>query len=105
MFYKTTYLSPLGNIMIAGDGKSVSGVWLEGQKYFADTVLQDMKEKDDIPVFIKTKEWLDRYFAGEKPSIDELPLAPQGNRPAKGNTSLCKCFYGYNIDGVCDRLS
>ena len=46
MFYKTTYLSPLGNIMIAGDGKSVSGVWLEGQKYFADTVLQDMKEKD-----------------------------------------------------------
>ena len=37
MFYKTTYLSPLGNIMIAGDEKSVSGVWLEGQKYFADT--------------------------------------------------------------------
>ncbi len=98
MFYKTTYLSPLGNIMIAGDGKSVSGVWLEGQKYFADTVLQDMKEKDDIPVFIKTKEWLNRYFAGENPSIDELPLAPQGNsfRQAVWKI-LCEIPYGKTI--------
>jgi methylated-DNA-[protein]-cysteine S-methyltransferase len=38
-----------------------------------------MVEKDNIPGFAETKNWLDRYFAGKKPSISELQLAPIGS--------------------------
>lgn len=27
----------------------------------------------------RTKKWLDRYFAGERPSVTELRLAPEGS--------------------------
>ena len=51
---------------------------MKGQKYFGDTVKGEMHPKDDLPVFQKAKDWLDRYFQGQKPSISELPLAPIG---------------------------
>lgn len=95
MFYKTTYLSPLGELMIASDGQNILGVWLKGQKYFAITVSEEMEEKDDIPVFVKTKKWLNRYFAGQKPSINELPLAPSGNEFRQNVWKLlCEIPYG-----------
>ena len=37
-----------------------------------------MEPADDLPVFTQAKGWLDRYFAGERPAIGELPLAPNG---------------------------
>lgn len=77
--YKTDYASPIGNIMLASDGKSLVGAWIEGQKYFAQSIKSELIEKDDLEIFELTKNWLDRYFAGEQPDISELPLAPQGN--------------------------
>ena len=38
MYYSTSYLSPLGLITMASDGDRLIGVWLEGQKYFAETI-------------------------------------------------------------------
>jgi len=86
MYYSTIYQSPIGAITLAcdGDGKNLVGLWTEGQKYHGDTIPETMVEKNDIPLFDKTKKWLDRYFAGEKPSIDELPLAPIGGEFRQG---------------------
>lgn len=78
MFYKTDYNSPVGNITLGADGEHIVGLWIKGQKYFADTVKEKMFQNDDLPVFQKAKNWLDRYFRGEKPEISELPLAPKG---------------------------
>ena len=78
MFYKTDYNSPVGNITLGADGEHIVGLWIKGQKYFADTVKEKMFQNDDLPVFQKAKNWLDRYFCGEKPEISELPLAPKG---------------------------
>ena len=33
---------------------------------------------DCRPILEQTKNWLDRYFAGQAPSPDELPLRPEG---------------------------
>jgi methylated-DNA-[protein]-cysteine S-methyltransferase len=95
MYYSTTYLSPVGLITLACDGDNLVGLWLEGQKYHGDTIFEAMIEKDDIPVFDAAKKWLDRYFAGEKPTISELPIAPMGGdfRKAVWNI-LCKIPYG-----------
>ena len=78
MYYSTTCLSPIGVITLASDGDHLVGLWMEGQKYHGASIPEPMIPKDDIPVFTVTKSWLDRYFAGEKPSASELPLAPIG---------------------------
>ncbi len=78
MFYSTTYESPLGKITLAGHGDSLVGLWLERQKYYGGTVTDELIQDDGMPVFKKTKDWLDRYFAGKKPECSELNLAPNG---------------------------
>jgi methylated-DNA-[protein]-cysteine S-methyltransferase len=79
MYYKTTYSSPVGTITLASDGNNLVGLWNEGQKYHGGSIPGEMTEKSDIPVFGAAKRWLDRYFAGEKPAINELPIAPIGS--------------------------
>lgn len=62
------YDSPLGGITEASDGKSLIGLWFDGQKYFADTLDSDYEEKR-LPVFEQTDRWLDIYFSGRKPDF------------------------------------
>ena len=84
MFYSTTYPSPIGIITLACNGDNLVGLWTEGQKYHGGTIPEAMIENNDMPIFIIAKKWLDRYFAGEKPGISELPLAPIGGEFRQG---------------------
>lgn len=92
MQYTTSYHSPFGEITIACDseGKNLVGVWLEGQKYAGGTLSKTVTTEDSLPLFQKTKNWLDRYFAGEKPGISELPLAPVGSEFRQGVWSILR---------------
>lgn len=78
MYYSTTYLSPVGEITLACDGVNLAGLWLAGQKYHGDTISEEMTKRVNLPIFNATRNWLDRYFSGQKPAITELPLAPVG---------------------------
>ena len=96
MFYYTTYKSPIGQITLACDKKeNLAGLWIEGQKYFLDTVGSEIIENDKLEILNATKSWLDRYFKGERPEISELSLAPIGNdfRQRVWHI-LCKIPYG-----------
>ena len=95
MFYSTYYLSPVGRLKLASDGRSLVGLWIEGQKYFGGTVRDEMVEEDRLDLFDSAVEWLDRYFSGERPAPDELPLAPAGGafRQAVWEI-LCQIPYG-----------
>lgn len=66
--YTSHYSSPLGGITLASDGKALTGLWFDGQKYFADTLAQEHK-RASLPVFVQTKEWLDLYFKGKEPGF------------------------------------
>lgn len=79
MLYTTCYTSPVGRLLLAGDEKNLTGLWLEGQKYFGSTLPEKTLEKDDAPALKAAVAWLDRYFAGDKPASAELPLAPAGS--------------------------
>ena len=68
MQYISYYESPLGRILLAGDGRSLTGLWFEGQKYFGDTLTKDREEMEP-DFFRKTKEWLDKYFSGKEPDF------------------------------------
>ena len=79
MYQITVVSSPIGELTLASDGTALTGLWLEGQKYFGGTTGQELATgQPDLPVFQAARAWLDRYFAGEKPSSLELPLAPAG---------------------------
>ena len=66
MEYIHHYDSPLGGITIASDGKDLTGLWFDGQKYFADTLEKDHEAKA-LPVFDQADRWLDIYFSGKAP--------------------------------------
>ena len=95
MFYSTTYSSPIGKITLACDGVNLADLWFEGQKYFGASIPEKMTKNNDIPVFTAAKNWLDRYFAGGKPAVSELPLAPIGSEfRQKVWKMLCEIPYG-----------
>lgn len=68
MQYIYKYQSPIGGITIASDGDSLTGLWFDGQKYFAASLSPEHEEKA-LPVFEQTKEWLDCYFSGKNPGF------------------------------------
>ena len=49
MFYSSYYNSPVGRLLLASDGANLTGLWIEKQKYYADTAPDDIREKDDLP--------------------------------------------------------
>ncbi len=95
MYYTTDYTSPVGHLTMASDGDSLTGLWLEGQKYFCGAVKERMLPKNNLVIFDAAKKWLDRYFAGKKPAISELSLAPAGgNFRQEIWKLLCEIPYG-----------
>ena len=68
MDYTYHYTSPIGGITVASNGESLTGLWFDGQKYFASTLSQRHVEKQ-LPVFDRTCEWLDLYFSGKSPDF------------------------------------
>ena len=95
MIYKTYYDSPVGKILLASKDNKLIGLWIEGQKYYLGNLKEEMQEKDDEEILVKTKKWLDRYFNGKKPKISELDLAPIGSDFAKNVWKiLCEIPYG-----------
>ena len=97
-FFQTNYSSPLGDISIASDGENIVGLWLDGQKYFQETIREEMIFREDLPVFAVAKDWLNGYFAGEKMDIIGLPLAPAGSEFRQEVWKiLCEIPYGKMI--------
>lgn len=68
MDYTHHYDSPLGGITLASDGKALTGLWFDGQKYFGETLGKVYGQKD-LPVFELADQWLDIYFAGKAPDF------------------------------------
>ena len=61
MIYTCKYKSPLGEILLAADEIGLTGLWFEGQKYFANT-LPDERILQETEILAETKKWLDIYL-------------------------------------------
>ena len=73
--YSTDYTSPLGEMLIAGDGEAICGVWFYDQKHFPST---DFIKNDDLTIVKQGKVWFDDYFKGLNPEIT-FKLKPHGS--------------------------
>ncbi len=72
MQYTSHYQSSLGPILLAADADGLTGLWFEGQKYFA-LHLPAEREEQETPILAQTRRWLDIYFSGEEPDFS-VPL-------------------------------
>ena len=98
MMVKTEYASPVGKLTLVSDGENLTGLWMAGQKYFAAGIPTNLPVCDDLPVFLQARDWLDRYFSGERPLPGELPLAPQGSAFRQSVWRiLCEIPYGQTV--------
>ena len=79
MIYTYKYKSPLGHILLAADEVGITGLWFEGQKYFADLPDLNVNGKDHENDILKDAiRWLNIYFSGKNP--DFMPaLHPIGS--------------------------
>ena len=96
MEYINHYHSPLGEILLAADDIGLTGLWFEGQKYFARHLDEEHTEKE-MACFDAAKEWLDTYFSGRKPDV-VIPLHLKGTDfQQKVWSILCNIPYGKTI--------
>jgi len=77
--YYTIIPSPLGDLTLSSDGEYLTGIWNYNQKYHGlDCLYKDMQRKDDLAIFADTANWLEKYFAGEKPAICDIKISLSG---------------------------
>lgn len=95
MIYCMEYKSPVGILTASCSDSAVIGLWIAGQKYFGDSLREELISTKQHPILGQATDWLDRYFAGKHPSPSELPLAPTGNEFRQIVWKLlCKIPYG-----------
>lgn len=75
MYFKTSYVSPLGKIILLGCNDGLVGVWFENQKYIEKlSSFQNVVETNHFDLLEQTKKWLDDYFLGLNPSPQTLKI-------------------------------
>lgn len=77
MVYTCTYKSKLGDILLAADKIGLTGLWFTGQKYYANTLL-DEHISQETQILAEAKKWLDIYFFGKEPTFTPQ-LHPAGS--------------------------
>ncbi len=77
MTYIQHYHSPLGGILLAADEIGLTGLWFDGEKYFADNLPAEHIEQE-TPVLSAAVRWLNIYFSGKEPDFTP-PLHPIGS--------------------------
>ena len=81
--YACDYEDPLGKMLLAAYETRLVVARLYGQREFSRGLEGAEKsaetgEPADSPVLLVARCWLDAYFAGERPGVVDVPLAPRG---------------------------
>lgn len=74
--YFTNVKSPIGQLLLTGDGESLTGLYMADANDYADK--REPRQRND-DAFAEVTSQLAEYFAGERRDFD-LQLAPQGTK-------------------------
>ena len=77
MMYTLHYDSPLGGILLAADEIGLTGLWFDGEKYFADGLDPEHTAQETL-ILREAKRWVDVYFSRQEPNFTP-PLHPIGS--------------------------
>lgn len=68
MQYTAAYQSSVGDVLLAADETGLTGLWFEGEKFYALSLDPEHEERE-TPIFAITRRWLDIYFSGYEPDF------------------------------------
>ena len=68
MQYPAAYQSSVGDVLLAADETGLTGLWFEGEKFYALSLDPEHEERE-TPIFAITRRWLDIYFSGHEPDF------------------------------------
>ena len=66
MMYKDYYTSPIGKMILLSENDLLTGLYFDSEKRL-NVILEKEPCFHNLPIFAKTKEWLDIYFSGKNP--------------------------------------
>ncbi|MCL2124581.1 MAG: methylated-DNA--[protein]-cysteine S-methyltransferase [Oscillospiraceae bacterium] len=91
MYYLAEHMSPVGLLqLVTNQDNELVDLCIDGQKYKWDSLGLCSMMREGTPASAAASEWIDRYFAGENPSISELRLAPMGSEFRQGVWNLLR---------------
>lgn len=97
--FHTFFESPVGPLLLMSDGKALTGLHTESDKY-RPKIRPDWVEDDDAVPFAIVKAQLGAYFEGRLTEFD-LPLNPQGTEfQMRVWKQLCGIPFGETISYV-----
>lgn len=76
MLYKSIYKSPLGLLTLISDKDTLNYILFENDRFYENLKAKAIEK--DLKIFTQTKLWLDKYFKGQNPNINELNINPKG---------------------------
>lgn len=68
MQYTAAYQSSVGDVLLAADETGLTGLWFEGEKFYALSLDPEHEERE-TPIFAITRRWLDIYFSRHEPDF------------------------------------
>lgn len=71
--FKSYYNSNLGKIIIVADNRYIYGLYFDNQEYLPEN-LEKLEINNNSPIIKQVKLWLEEYFNGKKPNLENLPI-------------------------------
>lgn len=72
MYYTAYKTGLIGTLVLVSAGEVLDACWFDNDRYFGYGAQGPFERNDNLPIFERTRVWLDRYFAGERPDPREL---------------------------------
>ena len=79
MFYTKKIFKGFGELTLSSDGRFLTGLWFAGQKYYPLLHSNGWKYDDTLEIFSQTFDWLEGYFRGLRPDVNDIPLGFTGS--------------------------
>ena len=96
MIYYRWLDSPLGRLLLTSDGKSLTGLYLQGQKHFPGQIA-GWQQAEQVDPFGQVQVQLQEYFAHQRQQFD-VPIQLQGTDFQRQVWHLlCQIPYGETI--------
>lgn len=76
--YSCYYESVFGPLLLVCEEDALTGIWFDKKASFDPSTITEATLKEDHPILVAAKKWLDAYFQEKKDLPRSFPIKPKG---------------------------